>query len=92
MPSREATRPAEPADSARDDGNTGLCVSNRSSHTRAHTTTLTLAERGWGKCGLACGAGEDHFVSLCSVCFLQRAQYFDNFSFSALARLFLVVE
>jgi hypothetical protein len=29
---------------------------------------------------------------LCSVCFLHRLQYFDNFSFSALARLFLVVE
>jgi hypothetical protein len=39
-----------------------------------------------------CGAGDRHFVSLCSVCFRQRPQYFDNFSFSALARLFLVVE
>jgi hypothetical protein len=29
---------------------------------------------------------------LCSVCFLHRPQYFDNFNFSALARLFLVVE
>jgi hypothetical protein len=39
-----------------------------------------------------CGAEADHFVSLCSVCFRHRLQYFDNFSFSALARLFLVVE
>ncbi len=32
------------------------------------------------------------FVSLCSVCLRQRLQYFDSFSFSALARLFLVLE
>jgi hypothetical protein len=33
-----------------------------------------------------------HFVSLCSVCLRQRLQYFDSFSFSAFARLFLVLE
>jgi hypothetical protein len=33
-----------------------------------------------------------YFVSLCSVCLRQRLQYFDSFSFSAFARLFLVLE
>jgi len=33
-----------------------------------------------------------YFVSLCSVCLRQRLQNFDSFSFSAFARLFLVLE
>ncbi len=38
------------------------------------------------------GALGGHLVSLCSVCLRQRLQYFDSLSFSALARLFLVLE
>jgi hypothetical protein len=56
-----------------------------------------FGQGGVGNPGFATGipvveATITYFVSLCSVCLRQRLQYFDSFSFSALARLFLVLE
>ena len=42
------------------------------------------------QCHRLCGAAA-YLVSLCSVCALQKLQYFLNESFSGVVRLFLVV-